>query len=117
MVLADSSVWIPIVEISIRWLQLWAIINYVISIIGNYHEYMGYSTILKHFYDKLSAKWENLCFVHLGLLVGSVVCNVISRAIVFMGVVELLCYAGVLVVSIIKLVYLYRTAKFFRNAI
>ena len=88
----------------------------ILSLIGQYHEMMGHSAILLNVDRVLSEKWEKLWKWQIGLYLGMIGCLLITVIVPLLGLLVLLAaLIGVIVVSIIKLVYLYRTAKLFRN--
>ena len=88
----------------------------VVSMVGEYHEYIGHSVVLSGVDGELAWKWENLWKWHIGLLLGMFGCIVVMLIAPLLGALALLGAAiGLVVVSILKMVYLYRTAKAFRE--
>ena len=87
----------------------------IIGFYGKYHEYMGHASALTDVDDELSAKWEKLwkwdIIVSVGLL-----CSAFFILVPLIGALLVLGFAiSIIVVSILKLVYLYQTAKAFRE--
>lgn len=88
----------------------------VVAIVGEYQEYMGHGEALSGFDRELSQKWFTLWKWYIGMYaatLGSIVLMLIFRLLGLL--VSLAAMIGLAVVSILKLVYLYRTAKFFRE--
>lgn len=85
------------------------------SLVGEYHECMAHSAILTGADNVLSDKWTALWKWYIGMyaaMFGSILVMLFSAAL---GLLVLLAaLLGVLVVSILKLVYLYQTARTFR---
>lgn len=88
----------------------------VVSLVGEHNEYMGHANVLTGVDNELSEKWEKLWYWYIGLfgiMIGSIL---VMFLIPFLGALAILAAAiGVIVVRILKLVYLYRTAKLFRE--
>lgn len=88
----------------------------VISLIGEYHEYVAHSEIIYEIDEEQSKKWTSLWkwfIITFCAMFASIIVILLSP---FLGLaVLLISLIGVLVVSILKLVYLYRTAKLFRE--
>lgn len=100
------------------WTWLLTIPAGIIALIGEYNEYMGHSAVLAGVDNELSEKWASLWKWYIGLFLGMLGCILVILILPLLGALALLAAAiGVVVVSIKKLVYLYRTAKFFRNII
>ena len=77
---------------------------------------MEHSKVLSGVYNELSEKWEVLWKWYIGLFLGMFGCIIVMLIIPVLGAIAILGYAiGTIVVSILKLVYLYRTAKIFRE--
>ncbi len=88
----------------------------VIGLVGMYNEYMGHATVLYQSNKVLSAKWTSLWNWTMGLNVAVIVCPVLAFVIPLLGVLGLLASViGLLVVMIVKLVYLWESASYFRN--
>lgn len=98
------------------WTLLFTLPAAVVAMVGEYNEYMGHSAVLAGVDNELSEKWEVLWKWYIGLfgvMIGSILVMLI---IPILGALAILAAAiGTIVVSILKLVYLYRTAKIFRK--
>ena len=87
----------------------------IVSMYGKYSEYMGHASALTDVDDELSAKWEKLWVWDIGVGIG-LFCSAIFILVPLIGILLVLGFAiGIIVVSILKLVYLYQTAKAFRE--
>lgn len=98
------------------WSLLFSIPALVIAIYAEYKEYGAHAAVLMGIDFDLSAKWETLWKWYAGFGIGIVaglllalLHSVLSLLIAFVSSI------GFLVVSVLKLVYLYRTAKTFRE--
>lgn len=88
----------------------------IVSTVGEYNEYMAHSVVLTGCDDVLSAKWQSLWKWYIGMILGMFGSIVIMLLIPILGALLLLGGAiGICAVSITKLVYLYKTAKTFRE--
>ena len=88
----------------------------VFVLVGEYHEFIGHSVVLSCVDGELGWKWENLWKWNIGLELGMLGGIVIMLIIPFLGAVAVLGAAvGMVVVSILRMVYLYRTARAFRD--
>ena len=87
-----------------------------VSLYGNYREYMAHSTVLAGVDNDLSGKWETLWKWEIGtfcLMIGGVI---LVALLPLIGALATLAGAiGTIVIGILKLVYLYQTAKVFRE--
>lgn len=98
------------------WTLLFSIPAAIVSLVGEYNEYMAHSTVLTGVDDALSEKWEKLWKWYIGLFCAMFSSLLVMIIIPLLGALVILVAAiGVIVVSILKLVYLYRTAKIFRD--
>lgn len=88
----------------------------IVGLVGEYNEYMAHSDVVEEFDKDISAKWKKLWKWYIGsfgLLVLSIVLVFITA---ITGLFVMLASAiAIIVVSILKLVYLYRMAKVFRD--
>ena len=88
----------------------------IAGLVGEYYEYMAHSDVVKEFDEEIAAKWKKLWKWYIGsfgLMVLSIVLMFITA---ILGLLAMLVSAiALIVVSILKLVYLYRTAKAFRD--
>lgn len=98
------------------WTLIFTLPAAVVSFVGEYNEYMAHSIVLSGVDNELSEKWEKLWKWYIcmfGAMIGSILVMLI---IPILGALVILAAAiGTIVVSIMKLVYLYRTAKIFRE--
>ena len=98
------------------WILIFTIPAAIVGIVGEYNEYMGHSAVLSGVDNELSEKWEVLWKWYIGLFLGMFGCIIVMLIIPILGAIAILgCAIGTIVVSILKLVYLYRTAKIFRE--
>lgn len=98
------------------WTLLVSIPAAVVSFVGEYNEYMAHSTVLTGVDNELSEKWEKLWKWYIGLFCAMIGSILVMLIIPILGALVILAAAiGTIVVSIMKLVYLYRTAKIFRE--
>jgi hypothetical protein len=88
----------------------------IVALVGEYNEYIAHSSVLLGVDNELPEKWTTLWKWYIGCMLGmfgSIIMMLISP---ILGIIVLLgATIGILVVSIMKLVYLYRTAKVFRE--
>jgi len=96
----------------------------IVQMRGNYSECTGYEVVLRGLDDDLAEKWalqwklEIICAVT--VLFSAIVLLVSAYAgggilTVLVGFITLVASIGALVLGIMRLVYLYRTAELFRN--
>ena len=98
------------------WTLLLTIPAAIIALIGEYNEYMGHSAVLDGVDNELSEKWATLWKWYIGMFLGMFGCILVMLIIPILGVLALLCATiGLVVIGIKKLVYLYRTAKIFKD--
>lgn len=88
----------------------------IVEMVGYYREVNAHADVLSGVDNILSEKWRILWKWYIGMLgaiVGSIIVVLISP---FLGLLVMLAgIIGTIVVNIMKLVYLYRTAKLFRE--
>lgn len=98
------------------WANLITLPAGVFGFVGMYHEFQAHSTVVHGIDPGLSEKWTKLWtwyWMSIAAMFGSLVVMLLS---VTLGVIVILAAAAVvLVVGILKLVYLYRTARVFRT--
>lgn len=88
----------------------------VISLVGEYNAFAAHSVVLTGVDNILGQKWQTLWKWYIGCLGAMIGCIVLLMIHILLGALVLLAAAlGVLVISIVKLVYLYRTAQAFRK--
>lgn len=98
------------------WTLLITLPSAVVSMIATYNEYMAHSAVLCGVDRDLSEKWEKLWKWEIGLIAAMFGSIVVMLIIPILGALVILAAAiGSIVVAIMKLVYLYRTAKCFRE--
>lgn len=98
------------------WTLLVSIPAAIVSFVGEYNEFTAHSIVLTGVDNELSEKWSSLWKWYIGTycaMLGSLLVIVISPILGLL--VTLAAAIGLVVVSILKLVYLYRTAKLFRD--
>lgn len=99
-----------------NWIWLIHVPSMVVSLIGEYNEYLAHAEILSDVDTELSAQWGKLWVWYIIMLVatfGSILVALISAVL---GVLLMLVGTmGMLIVGIVKLVYLYKTAKLYRD--
>ncbi len=88
----------------------------IIGLAGEYNEYKGHEMILSGIFRDLSERWGRLWKWYLGSIIAILGGSVLAS---FSGTLGALIALGgsvaMMVVSIMKWVYLYRTAAFFRD--
>ena len=83
-----------------------------LDIAGEYQELKGHAAVLQERDLLLSEKWLRLVKWYVGLLAGSAAGVILSALLPLAGVVLVLAAGvGIIVVSVVKIVYLYRTGK------
>ena len=98
------------------WILIFTIPAAIVALVGEYNEYMAHSEVLSGVDNELSEKWEVLWKWYLGLFLGMFGCIIVMLIAPLLGAIAILgCAIGTIVVGILKLVYLYRTAKIFRE--
>lgn len=98
------------------WTLLITVPAAIFGMVGQYHEFMAHSEVLTGVDNELAEKWEKLWKWYLGImlsLVGSIL--VILVAPVPGLLIAAAAAIGLIVVEIIRLVCLYRSAKTFRS--
>lgn len=98
------------------WILIFTIPAAIIALVGEYNEYMAHSAVLSGVDNELSEKWEVLWKWYIGLFLGIFGSILVMLIIPVLGAIAVIgCTIGTVVVGILKLVYLYRTAKIFRE--
>ena len=98
------------------WILIFTIPAAIVALVGEYNEYMGHSAVLSGVDNELSEKWEVLWKWYIGLFLGIFGSILVMLIIPVFGAIAVIgCTIGTVVVGILKLVYLYRTAKIFRE--
>ena len=92
------------------------IVSIVINMIGEYYEFMGHTDVLRDVDRTLSDKWFKLWKWYVGTFLGMIGGTVLAVMIPLLGLIIVLASTiGTLVVSIVKIVYIYKMSKVFRN--
>lgn len=87
-----------------------------IGLYGEYREFMAHSAVLTGVDSSLAENWEKLWKWYIGVFAALFGGLLVTFMIPILGLLVVLGSAiGMIVVSILKLVYLYRTAKLFRE--
>ena len=87
-----------------------------VSLYSTYQEYQAHAEVLDGLDDELAENWRKLWKWEVGFLIGIVGCLLLVIISAVLGLMALIVVViGLVVVSILKLVYLYRMAKFFRE--
>ena len=87
-----------------------------VSIAAMYFEFRGCWEVLDGLNDDLAGKWRMVWKWTVGLLAGMVGCIVLAFLIPALALLALLAdLIGILVISVMQWVYLYRTARLFRD--
>ena len=88
----------------------------VVGLIQEYNEYKGHEIVLAGADNELSDKWARLWKWYVGLLAATLGSILIALCNAFLGMLVVLVGSiGGLVLGIVKWVYLYRTARTFRD--
>ena len=98
------------------WSMIITLPALVVDMVGSYHEISAHSSVLIGVDYELSEKWDALWkwYVRcMACFIGSILLMLIVP--VLGAILLLAAFVGILIVSIVKLVYLYRTAKVFRR--
>ena len=99
-----------------NWTGIFTLPAAVVAVVGEYQEYMAHSAVLYGVDSVLAWKWESLWKWYIGLYLGMFGCIFVMLITPVLGALALIgCAIGTLVVSILKLIYLYRTAVIFRE--
>lgn len=98
------------------WTLLLSIPAIIVALVGEYYSFCAHADVLDGIDQELSEKWRKLWKWYIGVFLGLFGGIVIMLILPIIGVLALLAAAiGIVVVGIQKLVYLYRTAKIFRE--
>lgn len=99
-----------------KWTLLITVPAAILVVVGKYYEFHAHSNILQGVDSVLAQKWHVLWKWYIGLyaaLFGSLLLTVISPLLVLLVMLAVL--VGMTVVWVVEMVYLYRTAKEFRE--
>ena len=101
---------------SVGWTLIFALPVVIVGFVGMYREFMAHADVLTGVDNDLSAKWEKLWKWYIGSLLALLGSAVLLVVIPILGLLAVLAAAvAVIAVSILRLVYLYKTAKIFRD--
>lgn len=90
----------------------------IVQMYGTYREYNAHAAVLDGADDAQAENWRKLWKWEIGLVLGLIGCTLLAFISLLLGALALLADAiGLLVTGILRLVYLYRTAKLFREHI
>ena len=93
------------------------ILSIVMDMVGEYYEFMGHAEVLRGADRTLSYKWLTLWKWYICTFLGMNGGTVLAVMIPLIGLIVVLASAvGTLVISIVKIVYIYKTAGVFRNS-
>lgn len=98
------------------WAVFLSLVTAIPSFICEYQEYMGHAEATEEMDPDMAKKWRTLWYWNLGCLcatIGGTLLTLIGLLIA--ALIVAVAAIGVLVVSIIKIIFLYRTAKAFRE--
>lgn len=112
-----SAISYVILSLNDGWLYLIiAIPETVISIMCEYYEYSAHAELLFHIDNQLADRWENLWKWMIGAYIALAGCILVTLLVPVLGLVLMIIVGIVFVVlSIRKLVYLYKMAKLFEK--
>ena len=93
-----------------------ALVALVVALVGMYYEYKAHSSVLADIYEELSKKWMILWKWSLGIMIALFCFMILTLIVPNVGLIGLLLATIALaVVSIVQLVFLYRTADTFKT--
>ena len=99
-------------EVSEGWSFFILLPALVLGLIATYNEFMGHASVMSEIDNTMSKKWRALWTWYVRILLCFVGSIILMLIIPLVGLVALLgATIGVVVVSIVKMVYLYRSAK------
>ena len=88
----------------------------IFGMVGGYYEFMGHSDVLGDVDSRRSEKWRRLWKWYLAAFLGIFVGTVLAVFIPILGMlVMLVCTIGMVVTCVLKIVYVYQSAKAFRT--
>ncbi len=104
---------------ALAWVLLslvFSVVLLVIGLVGEYQEYKGHSELLRGVDDLLSEKWLHLWKGYIILFVVIIVSVFLVFISLVLGVLGVIVsIVGALIISVLKLVYLYSQAKRFES--
>ncbi len=91
-----------------------AIISVPLGFAGEYFEYTTHAELLYGVDSVLAEKWKNLWKWYIGLFAATVGCLLVMAIVPLLGLFLIMAVAiGLAVISVLKIVYLYKTSKAF----
>ncbi len=103
---------IEVFDVSDGWALFILLPTMVLGLIATYNEFMAHASVMSGIDDTISKKWRALWTWYVRMLFCFVGSIVLMLMIPLVGVVALLgATIGIVVVSIAKIVYLYRSAR------
>lgn len=116
LILIAAAVDVVTAGMSGGWTLLLTLPAAVAGLVGQYHLYMGHAEILYGVDNLLAEKWRTLWKWNIGALCATIGGMIFMLLAPRLGLLlTLAALIALLVVSIVELVYLYRTAKCFRD--
>ena len=107
---------IEVFEVPDGWAFFIVLPTLVLGLIATYNEFMAHASVMSGIDDMMSKKWSALWTWYVRMLLCFAGSIILMLIIPLIGLVALLGAAiGVVVVSIVKIVYLYRSAKICRG--
>ncbi len=95
---------------------LMSVLPVVVYMIGNYYEFLGHAEVLSDIDQEFSEKWNRLWKWFTGILFVVIAGIVLTELILVIGqVISLASVLGILIVSVVKIVYIFKMAEVFRN--
>lgn len=116
LILIAAAVDVVTAGMSGGWTLLLTLPAAVVGLVGQYHLYMSHAEVLRGVDSELAEKWRKLWKWFIGILcatIGGIIFILLAPGLGLLVVLAALI--AELVVSILELVYLYRTAKCFRD--
>lgn len=99
-----------------NWITMLTVLSAVAALVGEYNLYLAHSVVLQDVDDELSEKWCKLWKWSIGFNLGSLGCVLLTAISAFLGAIALIAVGiGMIVVGILAIVYLYRTAETFHR--
>lgn len=87
-----------------------------LSLIGGYKEYTAHANLIGPYNYELAAKWRTLCKWYVAIYAAIVISALLTIVVPLVGMIIMLAaMLGAVIISIIKLCYLYKTASILRG--
>ena len=96
------------------WFLLFAIPAAVIGLYGEYQEYYAHADAVEDFDQALAEKWRKL-WMWMALAMGGTILGILTLVIVIGVFIAIAASVAMVAVAVMKIIYLYRTAKLFRE--